>query len=169
MCVALQEKHPLDNCESIMEKDLNERIKILRKRKPFYGCLKPMAKDHNPKNCQRRLTCRICTAFHPTIPHGYVPKVKTNSSQSTVKPECSSRNVAGEENVTCASVNGKFNVKVISMCVVPIKISHQNCKKIIRTYAMLNKYSQGSFIIQDLLKRLRKVRKHLLEENQKKS
>ena len=82
MCVALQEKHPLDNCESIMEKD---------------------------------------------------------------------------------------HVKVISMCVVPIKISHQNCKKIIRTYAMLNKYNQGSFIIQDLLKRLRKVRKHLLEENQKKS
>ena len=159
--MALQEKHPLDNCESIMEKDLNERIKILS--------LKPMAKDHNPKNCQQRLTCRICTAFHPTIPHGYVPKVKTNSSQSTVKPECSSRNVAGEENVTCASVNGKFNVKVISMCVVPIKISHQNCKKIIRTYAMLNKYSQRSFIIQDLLKRLRKVRKHLLEENQKKS
>ena len=28
-----------------------------------------------------------------------------------------------------ASVNGKFDVEVISMSVVPIKISHQNCKK----------------------------------------
>ena len=31
--------------------------------------------------------------------------------------------------MTCASVNWKFDVAVISMCVVPTKISHQNCKK----------------------------------------
>ena len=56
--------------------------------------------------------------------------------------------------MTCASVNGKFDVEVISMCVGPIKISHQNCKKAIRTCAMLDNYSQGSFIKQHLLKRL---------------
>ena len=99
------------------------------------------------KNCKQRLTSRICAACHPTILHGYVPKVKTNSSQSTAN--------SGEENVTCASVNGKFDVEVISMCVVPIKISHQNCKKTIRTYAMLDNCSHGSFIKQDLFKRLR--------------
>ena len=52
-CVARQQKHPLDECESIMEKPLNERINILRKGKFCYGCLKPMAKDHNAKNCQK--------------------------------------------------------------------------------------------------------------------
>ena len=31
----------------------NERIKILRKGKLCYGCLKPMAKDHNAKNWQQ--------------------------------------------------------------------------------------------------------------------
>ena len=56
--------------------------------------------------------------------------------------------------MTCTSINSKFDVEVISMCVVPIKISHQNCKKTIRTYAMLDNCSQGSFIKQDLLKRL---------------
>ena len=56
--------------------------------------------------------------------------------------------------MTCASVNGKFDVEVISMCVVPIKISHQNCKKTIRTYAILDNCSQGHFIKQNLLKRL---------------
>ena len=56
--------------------------------------------------------------------------------------------------MTCASVNGKFDVEVISMCVVPIKISHQNCKKIIRTYAMLDNCSQGSSVKQNLLKKL---------------
>ena len=102
LTVACQKKHPLNKCESVMEKPLNERIKILRKGKLRYGFLKPMAKDHNAKNCQQRLTCRICAACHPTILHGYVPKVSTDSSQSTANSQCSSRNKAGEENVTCA-------------------------------------------------------------------
>ena len=82
LCVACQRKHPLDKCESIMEKPLNERIKILRKRKLCFGCLKPMTKDCNAKNCQQRLSCRICAACHRTILHSYVLKVKTDSSQS---------------------------------------------------------------------------------------
>ena len=104
LCVACQKKHPLDKCESVMETPLHERIKVLRKGKLCYGCLKSMAKDHNAKNCQQWLTCRICAACHPTILHGYVPKVKTDSSQSTANSECSSRNAAGEENVTCRKI-----------------------------------------------------------------
>ena len=82
LCVAHQKKHPQDKCESIMEKPLNERIKILRKEKLCYGCPKPMAKDHNAKNCQQRLTCRICAACHPTILHGYVPEVKKTAARA---------------------------------------------------------------------------------------
>ena len=125
--VACQKKHPLDKCETIMEKLLNERIKILRKGKLCYGCLKPMAKDHNAKNCHQQLTCRTCAACHPTKLHGYVPKVKTDSSQSTANYACSSRNAAGEENVTCALLIDKFDFEIICMCVEPIKVSHQNC------------------------------------------
>ena len=55
MRVAFQKKHPLDKFESIIEKPLNERIKILRKGNLCYGCIKPMAKDHNAKNCQQQL------------------------------------------------------------------------------------------------------------------
>ena len=95
-----------------------------------------MAKNHNPKNCRQRFTCRNCTANHPTILLGYVPKVKTDNRQSIANPECLSRNEAGEENVTCVSVNSKFDIEVISIYVVPIKISHQNCKKIIRNSVM---------------------------------
>ena len=105
-----------------------------------------MAKDHNAKNRQQRLTCRICTAFHPTMLNGYIPKVKADNSQSTANSECSSRNAAREENVTCASVNGKFDVEVISICVVPIKISHQSYKRTISIYAMLDNCSQGLYV-----------------------
>ena len=55
--------------------------------------------------------------------------------------------------MTCA-VNCKFDVEVISMCVVPIKIPHQNYKETIRNYAMLGNCSQESFIKQDLLRML---------------
>ena len=113
-----------------------------------------MAKDRNAKNCRQRLNYKICAVCHPTILHGYVPKVKADNSQSTENSECSSRNAAAEENVTCASVNSKFDVEVMIMCVVPIKISHQNYKKTIRTYPMFGNYSQGSFIKQNLLKKL---------------
>ena len=84
LCVACQKKYPLDKWQWIMEKSLNERIKILRKRKLCYGCLKPVAKDHNAKNCQQRLTCRTCTACHSTMLHMYVPKTKTDNSKSNL-------------------------------------------------------------------------------------
>ena len=154
LCVACLKKHPLNKHESVMEKPLNERIKILKKGKLCYRCLKPKAKDHNAKNCQQRLSYRICAACYATILHGYVPKVKTDNSQTKANPERLSKTTCGEENVACASVNGKFDVKVTSICVELIKISHQNCKKIIRPCTMLDNCSQESFIKQDLLKRL---------------
>ena len=46
-----------------------------------------MAKDHNAKNCQQRVTCRICVASHPTILHGFVPKVNKNNNQSIANPD----------------------------------------------------------------------------------
>ena len=64
--------------------------------------MQKMDKDHNAKNCQQQLTCRICTACHPTMLHGYVPKVKADNNQSSANSECSSRNAAGEENMMCA-------------------------------------------------------------------
>ena len=131
--MACQKKHPLDKCESIMEKPLDKRTKILRNGKFCYRCLKPMAKDHNAILVIQQYSM-------------VVPKVKTDNSESTTNSECSSKNAAEQENVMCASVNGKFNVEVISMCVVPIQTSHKNCKKTIRTYAVLDNCSRGSFI-----------------------
>ena len=42
----------------------------------------------------------------------------------------------------------QIEVEVIIMCVVPTKISHQNCKETIGTYALLDNCDQGSFITQ---------------------
>ena len=40
LCVACLKKGPLDKCESIMEKPLNDSIQILRKGKLCYGLFK---------------------------------------------------------------------------------------------------------------------------------
>ena len=51
-----------------------------------------------------------------------------------------------KDTVKCASVKGKPDTEVISMCVVPVWIAHRNSTKMVKTYAMLDNCSQGSFI-----------------------
>ena len=62
-------------------------------------------------------------------------------------------NFAGLNNdLKCASMIGKTGSKVISMCIVPVKVKHEDGKDTITTYAMLDNCSQGSFIHDSLVK-----------------
>ena len=65
------------------------------------------------------------------------------NKQGIDNSEYLSRNAAGEESVTGTSVNGKYDVKVINMFVVPIKISNANLKNTFMAYATLDNFSQG--------------------------
>lgn len=47
--------------------------------------------------------------------------------------------------------------KVNSMCIVPVKIKHWDDKSMIRTYAMLDVYSQGSFVHNNFVKIILKL------------
>ena len=42
-----------------------------------------------------------------------------------------------DNNVSCASATEKSGSKVISMCIVPVKIKHGDNNKMVTTYAML--------------------------------
>ena len=49
-------------------------------------------------------------------------------------------NFAGFNNdLMCASMTGKTGSKVISMCIVPVKVKHKDGKDTIISYAMLDK------------------------------
>ena len=48
----------------------------------------------------------------------------------------------------CASINTGSNV--ISMCTVPVKIKGSSGNKVIRTYALLDSCSQGTFLLDQL-------------------
>ena len=60
-----------------------------------------------------------------------------------------------KESVKCASVHGKLEAAVISMCAVPIWVGQKNSTKMFKIYAMLDNCSQGSFIWDALIEDLR--------------
>ena len=140
-----------------MDKTLKERIKFLAKQKSCNGCLKPMTEVHNAKTCTQRLTCSSCKGNHPTPLHGYIPnkKSKTDGNQAVDGEGNLKSNFACLNNdLKCASLKGKKESKVISMCIVPVKVKHEDGKDTITTYAMLDNCSQGSFIHDNLVKEL---------------
>ena len=51
-------------------------------------------------------------------------------------------------------MTGKRGSKVISLCIVPMKIKHGDGKDMITTYAMMDNRCQGSFIHDNLVKEL---------------
>ena len=79
VCIYCDEKQKLENCNTFMEKTLEERIKFLAKQKSFCGYLKPMTECHNAKTCTERLTCSSCKGNHPTPVDGYTPNKKSKT------------------------------------------------------------------------------------------
>ena len=147
----------LSLCSGGKEKTLKERIKFLAKQKSCSEGLKPMTEGHNAKTCTQPLTCSSCKGNHPTPLHGYTPnkKSKTNGNQTVDRGGNLKNNFAGFNNdLKCASMTGKTGSKVISMCIVPVKVKHGDGKDMITTYAMLDNSSQGSFIHDSLVKEL---------------
>ena len=116
-----------------------------------------MTEGHNAKTCTQQLTCSSCKGNHPTPLHGYTPnkKSKTDGNQPVDGEENLKSNFAGfNDDLTCASMTRKTGSKVISMCIVPVKVKHEDGKDTITTYAMLDNCSQGSFIHDNLVKEL---------------
>ena len=77
--------------------------------------------------------------------HGYVKKA---SEEYTEYKDGTA------ETVKFASVKGKLENEVISMCVVPVWVGHRNSRKMVKTYAMLGNCSQGSFIKDEIIENL---------------
>ena len=48
-----------------------------------------------------------------------------------------------KESVKCASLNGKLEAEIISMCVVLIWVGHKNLTKMLKTYAILDNCSKA--------------------------
>ena len=96
-----------------------------------------MIGNRNAKTCKQRLLCRICEEYHPTGMHGYFKKA---SEEYTEYKD------GTKDTVKCASVKGKLDTEVITMCVVPVWVGHRNSRGMVKTYAMLGNFSSSKFI-----------------------
>ena len=73
-CPVCEKRHDLNNCRQFNDLTLEERRKILRKKKLCYDCYSPITSEHNAKSCKKQRKRRDCNLDHPTGLHGYIDK-----------------------------------------------------------------------------------------------
>ena len=160
-CQICGDGHDADDCSIFNGQTVEERSKTLARKKLCYGCYTPITADHNARTCKTRRTCKICNQKHPTGLHGYISKKKginvNNGGDSTKGNDGGDGNTLLQSNfaevdVKCASTG--FPANIISMCVVPVKLSYVKTKKEVSTLAMLDNCSQGTFLKQSIKDRL---------------
>ena len=128
-----------------IKKSIKDRSKFLAKNKLCYGCYMPISSDHNARSCKQRRVCTICKEKHPTGLHGYKHPRKSKLGDNSTN--------SNENSMTCATT--KMESRVVSMCIVPVKVRHVHSGREIQTYAMLDCCSQGTFINTDLARKLK--------------
>ena len=77
--------------------------------------------------------------------HGYVKKASGENTESKD---------GTKDTVKFASVKGKIDAEVISLCVVTVWVGHRNFRKMVKTFAMLDNCGQSSFIKDEFMEDL---------------
>ena len=105
---------------------VDERSKFLSKHKLYYDCYEAISPNIQ---CLRRRNCKISPAKHAADLHGckkYDSK-SDDDTEKTVKNNC-----VNTKDLQCESFGP---AEVLSMCVVPVKILHNNSEKEMITFA----------------------------------
>ena len=154
----MEERHPIcssnhdiDEYEHLKKLSVDERSKVFFKKKLCYGCCKPISNGHNSKSCKKRRKCKHCEGTHPTVLHGFKIKPKERSKQGQDGKE-SAEGENRSASVNCAS--SRMN-QVMSMCVALVKMNIKGSQGVVKTWAMLDNFSQGSFVKTNLFEVLK--------------
>ena len=129
---------------TIYSKQWTTKARFFFKNKLCCGCLKTVTKEHNTKTFLSKRSCKVCNGKHVTTLHGYL-RIKTaiNSDKGLTDDG------KNQEGIKCVSVN--TGTDVVSMCVVPINMKYSNYGKVLKTHALLDSCSQGTFILETLI------------------
>ena len=152
-CQLCNRHHDLDECNAFNDMVVAERSKFFGKTEVCYGCYESISPKHRACNCPKRRTCKICLGRHPSGFHGFQYKKKDGATKHNSQHQESSvtSNCANVDNIQCESVSTEY---VLNMCVVPVKIQHNQSDDEITAFAMLDACSQGTFITQNLMEQL---------------
>ena len=101
--------------------------------------------------------CKKCKNYHPTILHGYQYNMQNNATgknDDTKKEETQLSNRCTEiEDFSRASL--KQETSMVNMCVTPVTVKHKSSSREVKTFAMLDNFCKGTFLKEDLLKKLK--------------
>ena len=147
-CRLCELSHDIESCPLFKNKPIKDKINMLMRFRLCFGCF---SKNHVVTNCKNIRICSICKKSHPTSLHGYIPNSKTPTTNSSNVPRSNPPVSTSSQSVpiTSALVSGESKV---SMCVVPVVLSHPSLNREVKTFALLDACSQGSFIDDALLK-----------------
>ena len=129
----------------LYEMSVEEKSKFLFQ-KLSYGCYMPISTDDNSQSSKQGRVCDTCAEKDPTGLHRYKGSKKNQDGVG-------GNSQKSDSSLTCATT--KMKSKVVSMCVVPVKIKSSNSKKEFRTSAMLDCGSKGTFINTGLARKLK--------------
>lgn len=66
LCVCCSQVHSLEECPKLEKKRHQDKIVFLKEKGICFGCL---CIGHRSKDCNRRLTCKVCSQNHPSVLH----------------------------------------------------------------------------------------------------
>ena len=156
----------MDNCTVFNKQTVEERSRTLTKKKLCCGCHMLITADHNATTCSNRRISKICNQKHLTGLHGFVPKRRGRNNISATKSAAypTENDNLGAKSVPVVSnfadmdatfASAGISAKIISVCVVPVNmIGHAGTKKEVSTLAMLDNCSQGTFVKENIQKKL---------------
>ena len=136
-CCLCEGYDDLDDCNSFLQFDLEERRKWLFHNNLCYVFLSVISVNHNARNCKHRKECKVCKKRHPASLHGY------KAEKSKVKQPGDNSSEESKVNVNCATANTKSDVS--SMCLVPLLVRHKLSNCIVETFVLPNNCSQATF------------------------
>ena len=144
-CILCKAPHDLDDCEAFLSKSLAERKDFVWKNWLCLGCFKP---GHISRACRNRKTCRLCNLRHPTSLH----------DNDYMSSQSADRKFEGRYEVTTHRV--KFGKTATTQThhtqILPVWIHHSKDPKYkVLVYALLDDQSDGCFITDATLERLR--------------
>ena len=150
-CKFCDGNHDLDDCQFSREITVDDRSNFLKKNRLCYGCYAEISSKHTARSCTNSRVCKVCQGKYTTGLRVYKPKNKKSSNEAAANNK---NETAMKSN--CAGIgNVATNLgEVISMCVVSLRLRHCNSDKEVSTFALLDTCSQGTFVTDDLLKKL---------------
>ncbi|XP_035985253.1 uncharacterized protein LOC118558808 [Fundulus heteroclitus] len=147
--VCKSETHGITRCPAFASKSVEDKRTFIHENRLCFGCLR---KGHVTKDCKRRHTCSICRRRHPTCLH---EERKERPVGTTTNSYTSTEGHASLEPHRVVSHASTQHASATTSIVPVLVSSLQEPHKEILTYAMLDTQSDSTFVLEDVIDRLK--------------